>query len=264
MAVFRPKLKFSRGKTYNFDVSHSSNAGHPFRFTADSGTSTYDSGVSIVGTPGNANATVSINVTADAPSLLNYYCETHGLGMGNHILVVGTVPVGRNLSDGFFSTYRLDSSDGTQITSGGGYLDAIVDQSGAIQNMSYKSYGNLDERNIFRYALNADGTFKWGKKRAPSGSQQSSAASQYKAFGKSMAVTSDNYTYSLSGTHTEPINSSHLMDAKTAEVTKWDSVGNILWTRNVYNKDAVDSAKTLTGSAYQYAIDNMSPYVIET
>lgn len=264
MAVFRPKLKFSRGKTYNFDVSHSSNAGHPFRFTADSGTSTYDSGVSIVGTPGNANATVSINVTADAPSLLNYYCETHGLGMGNHILVVGTVPVGRNLSDGFFSTYRLDSSDGTQITSGGGYLDAIVDQSGDIQNMSYKSYGNLDERNIFRYALNADGTFKWGKKRAPSGSQQSSAASQYKAFGKSMAVTSDNYTYSLSGTHTEPINSSHLMDAKTAEVTKWDSVGNILWTRNVYNKDAVDSAKTLTGSAYQYAIYNMSPYVIET
>jgi hypothetical protein len=60
MAVFRPKLKFSRGKTYNFDVSHSSNAGHPFRFTADSGTSTYDSGVSIVGTPGNANATVTV------------------------------------------------------------------------------------------------------------------------------------------------------------------------------------------------------------
>lgn len=263
MAVFRPKLKFNRGKTYNFDVSHSSNAGHPFRFTADSGTSTYDSGVTIVGNPGDINASVSINVSADAPSLLNYYCETHGLGMGNHILVTGVVPVGRNLSDGFFSTYRLDSSDGSQIPSGGGYLDVAVGPNGDIHHMSNKTYGGLDERNIFRYTLNADGTFKWGKKLHPRGSQQSSAASQYKAFGKSMAITSDNYSYSLSGAYTEEINSSHVMDGRTSEVTKWDSVGNILWTRNLFNQDAIDSAKTLTGSAYQYAIYRMTPYVLD-
>ena len=264
MAVLRPKFKFYRGKTYTFDVSDSSNATHPFRFTADSGTSTYDSGVTIAGTAGIPGASVSINVSANAPSLLNYYCTTHGLGMGNHILVTGTVPAGRNLSDGFFSAYRLDSSDGTQIASGGQYLEALVDKSGSIHNMSYRSYGNLDERNIFHYVLNANGTFKWGKKRAPSGSQQSSAASQYKAFEKSMAVDSDNNVFTLTGAHTEYINSSHYMYAKTSEITKWDSIGNILWTRNVFNQDAVDSGKTLTGYNYRYAGYSMTPHVIQT
>ena len=83
MAIQRPKLKFQRGTTYIIDQSDSSNAGHPLRFTADSGATEYTTGVTVTGTPGQAGAKTTFVVPNNAPTNLMYYCSNHGIGMGN-------------------------------------------------------------------------------------------------------------------------------------------------------------------------------------
>lgn len=92
--VQTPVLKLARGKTYTFDMSDSSNSGHPLAFKDGSGNS-YTTGVTTNGTAGNSGATVVIVVAANAPSSLRYYCTSHGNAMGNTITViddnVGTV-----------------------------------------------------------------------------------------------------------------------------------------------------------------------------
>ena len=69
--------KFIKGQTYTIDVSDASNSGHQLRFTADSGTTEYTTGVTATGTPGTAGATVTFAVPENAPNNLNYYCATH-------------------------------------------------------------------------------------------------------------------------------------------------------------------------------------------
>ena len=84
-----PVLDFFRANTYTFDVSDSSNSGHPLSFrNADD--SSYATGVVVVGTPGSSGATVTITVAANAPSSLKYYCTAHGNGMGNSITVASS------------------------------------------------------------------------------------------------------------------------------------------------------------------------------
>ena len=81
-----PAITLNRGSTYIFDVSHSSNAGHPLVFkNADD--SAYTTGVTVTGTAGSSGAKVTIVVAADAPSTLKYSCSVHGTGMGNAITV---------------------------------------------------------------------------------------------------------------------------------------------------------------------------------
>jgi hypothetical protein len=81
-----PAITLHRGSTYIFDVSHSSNAGHPLVFkNADD--SAYTTGVTVTGTAGSSGAKVTIVVAADAPSTLKYSCSVHGTGMGNAITV---------------------------------------------------------------------------------------------------------------------------------------------------------------------------------
>jgi len=88
MAIVRPKLKFIRGKTYVIDQSDASNAGHPLKFTADSGTSEYTTGVTATGTPGQAGANITFVVPNNAPENMMYYCTTHGVGMGQKIKII--------------------------------------------------------------------------------------------------------------------------------------------------------------------------------
>ena len=84
-----PVLSLFRGNTYTFDVSDSSNSGHPLRFrNADD--SAYTTGVVVVGTPGSSGATVTLTVASDAPSALKYYCTAHGNAMGNSITVASS------------------------------------------------------------------------------------------------------------------------------------------------------------------------------
>ena len=92
--VQTPVLRLARGKTYTFDMSDSSNSGHPLAFR-DSSDNAYTTGVTTSGTAGSSGATVVIVVAANAPSSLKYYCTSHGNAMGNTINViddnVGTV-----------------------------------------------------------------------------------------------------------------------------------------------------------------------------
>tara|TARA_B100000965_G_scaffold405021_1_gene437575 strand:+ start:4512 stop:5675 length:1164 start_codon:yes stop_codon:yes gene_type:complete len=88
MAIQRPKLKFLKGFTYVIDQSDASNAGHPLKFTADSGATEYTLGVTVTGTPGQAGANTTFVVPDNAPENMMYYCTTHGIGMGQKIRII--------------------------------------------------------------------------------------------------------------------------------------------------------------------------------
>ena len=80
-----PTATLSEGSTYLIDQSHSSNSGHPLRFsTTPNGTHAggveYTTGVTYNGTPGNAGAYTMITVASGTPTLY-YYCPNHS-GMG--------------------------------------------------------------------------------------------------------------------------------------------------------------------------------------
>ena len=87
--VANPVLTFDRGNTYIFDLSDSSNTGHPLAFKDGSGNS-YTTGVTTTGTAGSSGAQVQIDVDNAAPASLRYYCTVHGNGMGNTITVVNS------------------------------------------------------------------------------------------------------------------------------------------------------------------------------
>ena len=83
-----PVLYLQEGNTYIFDQTDNSNATHILAFSTNPNNSpvaAYTTGVTTVGTPGNAGASTTINVapvrTTGAPVLF-YYCTAH-TGMGN-------------------------------------------------------------------------------------------------------------------------------------------------------------------------------------
>ena len=82
-------LTLVRGLTYVFDVSDSSNSGHPFRFKDASGNS-FNTGVTTSGTAGSSGATVTLVVPASGTQPARYYCTVHGNGMGNTITTVAS------------------------------------------------------------------------------------------------------------------------------------------------------------------------------
>ena len=81
------ELTLTRGLTYVFDVSDSSNSGHPFRFKDASGNS-YTTGVTTSGTAGSSGATVTLVIPTSGTMPARYYCTIHGNGMGNTITTV--------------------------------------------------------------------------------------------------------------------------------------------------------------------------------
>ena len=82
-------LTLTRGLTYVFDVSDSSNSGHPFRFKDASG-NTLTAGITISGTAGQSGATVTYVVPATGTQPALYYCTVHGNGMGNTVTTVAS------------------------------------------------------------------------------------------------------------------------------------------------------------------------------
>ena len=85
--VTAPTLTLIRGTTYTFDMSDATNANHPLVFT--NGGASYVTGVTTTGTAGQAGASVTFAVDANAPATgLAYACGIHGGGMGNTITTV--------------------------------------------------------------------------------------------------------------------------------------------------------------------------------
>jgi hypothetical protein len=77
----QPILTLTKGKTYRFDQSDSSNSTHPLKFSETSngthgGGSEYTTGVTYNGTPGSAGAYTEISITSSTPNLY-YYCSNH-------------------------------------------------------------------------------------------------------------------------------------------------------------------------------------------
>ena len=104
----------SKGVTYRFDQSDSSNSGHPLAFSTTSngshgGGSAFTTGVTTVGTAGSAGAYVEVTLEQDAPDHLYYYCTQHS-GMGG---LVKTAPIGDANFASFASTFTFPTSDGT-------------------------------------------------------------------------------------------------------------------------------------------------------
>ena len=91
-------LTLEEGSTYTFDQSHSSNSGHPLRFSTTAngshgGGSEYTTGVTTSGTPGSGTAFTKITVGIDAPTLYTY-CTAHA-GMGFLVLTSTRVGTGK-------------------------------------------------------------------------------------------------------------------------------------------------------------------------
>ena len=107
----------TEGNTYKFDQSDSTNSGHPLRFSTTAngshgGGSVYSSGVTVVGTPGNAGSYTQIVVPTDAPTLY-YYCTAHS-GMGGS----ATTPAAAALIIGSDYYVHIDGSINTTTTGG--------------------------------------------------------------------------------------------------------------------------------------------------
>ena len=81
-----PPIQLLKGHTYIFDQSDSSNSGHPLHFK-DTGGSQYTSGVTVTGSAGSSGAKVTIVIPSDATEPSQYYCTSHGNGMGNLITI---------------------------------------------------------------------------------------------------------------------------------------------------------------------------------
>ena len=74
-------LNVTIGNKYRFDLSDTSNAGHPLRFSETQNGSQYTSNVITNGVAGTPGAYIEIEITSNTPNQLYIYCENH-FGMG--------------------------------------------------------------------------------------------------------------------------------------------------------------------------------------
>ena len=112
--VTAPKISLNRGELYRFDLSDSTNNGHPLRFRLLDDTA-FTPGVNAVGTPGQAGAYVDFDVNFATSASLKYYCTAHGNGMGNRAQIVDVL---NGITSGSFSgSYEGDGSSLTGISS---------------------------------------------------------------------------------------------------------------------------------------------------
>ena len=114
--VESPGLRLYPGRTYKFDQSDSSNAGHPFRFYEEaSKVTSFTTGVTTNGTAGQSGAYTQIVVSDSTPLVLHYQCSSHGY-MGNQInaltgaaSISSTDDVSEGSSNLYYTNARADA-----------------------------------------------------------------------------------------------------------------------------------------------------------
>merc|ERR1712167_39093 len=139
--ITTPNISLRSGNTYRFDQSDSSNGpNHPFRFSetengSHGGGSEYTTGVTVVGTHGQAGAYTQLVVSDTTPDLY-YYCTVHS-GMGNDALLTTSNDVlthinsiSQSMSASFTSslatTNTVSSSISSSFTSSFETVDTIT------------------------------------------------------------------------------------------------------------------------------------------
>ncbi len=194
--------------TYRFDQSDSSNAGHPLLLSTTSngthgGGSAFTTGVTSVGTPGQAGAYTEVTLEQDAPDPLYYYCSNHS-GMGGQIdskatvssltdLGVTSTAAELNILDGVTATAaELNILDGVTATATElNYLDittlgltaaskavtadangvvsfdnGTTEESTAITSSSNAATINLRDGNVFTHTLSENVTYTFSNPAA--------------------------------------------------------------------------------------------------
>ena len=211
MAIKRPRLKLTKGQTYTFDVSDPALATHPFKFTADSGTSEYTTGVTLTGTQGQAGAVISLTVSDSAPTNLNYYCGDHGLSKGNHVVIIAASAGGGGgnaAANGFIVRNNFTGMSNERFYGIG------TDTS---NNFYATGYDAVDD-NILIAKYNSSGTFQWARKTANAGNGPDRIfGSQVDTSGN---VITGGYAYSHSGGSPYP-----------ALITKYQPDGTHVYTK---------------------------------
>ena len=138
--VQSPHLHLVPGNTYRFDVSDSSNSGHPFRFYYEADkTTSYTAGVTTNGTAGSSGAYVQIVPTESTPPVLFYQCSSHGY-MGNRA-DFGT----RNLTG--FDTADLTEGTNLYYTDARARAAVSVTDAGGDGSLAYNN-----STGVFRYS----------------------------------------------------------------------------------------------------------------
>lgn len=145
-----PALRFSGADSggkyyYKFDISDSSNSGHPFRFYLDAAkTTAYTTGVTTSGSGGSSGDYIQIAVDANTPNILYYQCSSHGY-MGNHAVTVGNdfngdVNLRNNLDLEDAKKIKLGNSDDLQIYHDGS--NSFIDNSSGTGALVLKPSGS--------------------------------------------------------------------------------------------------------------------------
>ena len=79
-------LDVTTGNKYRFDLSDSSNSGHPLRFSTTQNGNEYTSNVTVNGVAGTTGAYIEIEITSNTPNQLYIYCTNH-FNMGGNTVI---------------------------------------------------------------------------------------------------------------------------------------------------------------------------------
>ncbi len=167
----QPILALTRGKTYRFDQSDSSNAGHPLKFstTADgthgSGGAEYTTGVTYNGTPGSAGAYTQIVIASNTPTLY-YYCSNHsGMGGSTNLVPFNLTFSSGNVVAGFPLTVPTSATSNSIGISGAATilptLTWLAPTDGVLTLPSGSSVGNAYSISPYSAASLRTATVRW-------------------------------------------------------------------------------------------------------
>ena len=144
--VLAPNYTFEIGATYTFDVSDSSNSGHPFRLsTTQDGT--HGGGVEFAAGVTFNSGSIVLTVDNNTPSTLYYYCEVHS-GMSNDAVLSSQAVTGKS--------FELETVSGIGYMVNGDALNPDVQESG---DFSYAITGGAD-KDLFRVSDNGSLSLK--------------------------------------------------------------------------------------------------------